>query len=409
MLIVDGLRKTYKLYDRPSDRLKSYLLKKQYYRLYTAIESVSFELKAGESLGVLGQNGAGKSTLLKMLAGVLLPDQGSINIDGKITGLLELGTGFDHNLSGYDNVLINGLLIGMSQQEVEAKRQTIIDFSELHEFINEPMRTYSSGMAMRLAFAIAIHAEPECFLVDEALSVGDGYFQQKCINKIKQYRESGGSLVFVSHDLNAVKMVCDRVIVLDQGQVVADCDPEQGVNVYNRLLAREIQQDQSSIGNRIGPKSSQNYGSNMAEFLSIDIAGDTSESDVVSSGEKLNIKLSIKANVDVPDITVGIMLRDRFGQDIFGTNSHLKGYPMSLNAGQEIIVNYGITANIAAGKYTITAALHSAENHLMDCFHWCDRIATFEVAGTQGAPFSGVCDLPTEITMGQCQQGAIAS
>ena len=409
MLIVDGLRKVYKLYDRPSDRLKSFLLRKQYYRQYTAIESVSFELKAGESLGILGQNGAGKSTLLKMLAGVLLPDQGSISIDGNITGLLELGTGFDHNLTGYDNVLINGLLIGMSQQEVEAKRQAIIDFSELHDFISEPMRTYSSGMVMRLAFAIAIHADPQCFLVDEALSVGDGYFQQKCIKKIRQYRDSGGALVFVSHDLNAVKMVCDRVIVLDQGQVVADCDPEQGVNIYNRLLARESQQDQSSIGNRVGTQSSQNYGSNLAEFISIDVAGETSETDVVSSGEKLNIKLYIKANANLPDITVGIMLRDRFGQDIFGTNTHLKGHPMSLKDGQEITVNYAVMAAVATGKYTITAALHSAENHLMDCFHWCDRIATFEVAGSHGAPFSGVCDLPTEITIGQHLQGDVAS
>ena len=409
MLIVDGLRKVYKLYDRPSDRLKSFLLRKQYYRQYTAIESVSFELKAGESLGILGQNGAGKSTLLKMLAGVLLSDQGSISIDGNITGLLELGTGFDNNLTGYDNVLINGLLIGMSQQEVEAKRQAIIDFSELHDFISEPMRTYSSGMVMRLAFAIAIHADPQCFLVDEALSVGDGYFQQKCIKKIRQYRDSGGALVFVSHDLNAVKMVCDRVIVLDQGQVVADCDPEQGVNIYNRLLARESQQDQSSIGNRVGTQSSQNYGSNLAEFMSIDLAGETSETDVVSSGEKLNIKLHIKANANLPDITVGIMLRDRFGQDIFGTNTHLKGHPMSLKDGQEITVNYAVMAAIATGKYTITVALHSAENHLMDCFHWCDRIATFEVAGSHGAPFSGVCDLPTEITIGQHLQGDVAS
>ena len=409
MLIVDGLRKVYKLYDRPSDRLKSFLLRKQYYRQYTAIESVSFELKMGESLGILGQNGAGKSTLLKMLAGVLLSDQGSISIDGNITGLLELGTGFDNNLTGYENVLINGLLIGMSQQEVEAKRQTIIDFSELHDFISEPMRTYSSGMAMRLAFAIAIHADPQCFLVDEALSVGDGYFQQKCINKIKQYRDSGGALVFVSHDLNAVKMVCDRVIVLDQGQVIADCDPEQGVNIYNRLLARESQQDQSSIGNRERLQNSQNYGSNLAEFLAIDVAGEKSETDVVSSGEKLNIRLQIKANSNLPDITVGIMLRDRFGQDIFGTNTHLKGHSMSLKEGQQITVNYAVKAAVATGKYTITAALHSAENHLTDCFHWCDRIATFEVAGSYGTPFSGVCDLPTEIIIGQHQQGDAAS
>ena len=407
MLTVDGLKKVYKLYDQPSDRLKSYLLRKQYYRQHTALESVSFQLKAGESLGILGQNGAGKSTLLKMLAGVLLPDQGNISIDGNITGLLELGTGFDNNLSGYNNVLINGLLIGMSQQEIETKRQAIIEFSELGGFINEPMRTYSSGMAMRLAFAIAIHADPKCFLVDEALSVGDGYFQQKCINKIKRYRESGGALVFVSHDLNAVKMVCDRVIVLDHGVVVADCDPEEGVNIYNRILAKEVQHDSSSSLNNVGQSNSKNYGSNLAEILAIKVTGEKSQTDVITSGEMLNIKLQIKANSVVPDITVGIMLRDRFGQDIFGTNSNLKDRSLNLVNGQQVAVNYAITAAVATGKYTITAALHSSKTHLSDCYHWCDRIATFEVAGHYGEPFSGVCNLPTEITIGQLEQGTI--
>lgn len=393
MLSVQQVSKSYKLYDKPMDRLWGYLLKQPKYRQYQALKGINIELADGEVLGILGQNGAGKSTLLKILAGVAKADQGEVRIDGRVTGLLELGTGFDGNLSGYDNITTNGLLIGMTLAEIQQRKEDIIAFSELGDFIHEPMRTYSSGMSMRLAFAIAIHAEPKCFLVDEALSVGDGYFQQKCMRKIKQFREAGGSLVFVSHDLNAVKLICDRVVVLDQGEIVAEGDAETAVNIYNRILARE-----AVIEPNTEVTTAQNYGTKQAEIMASAVWGEQSKTTTVASGEKLNLRICMKANEELPEITVGVLMRDRFGQDVFGTNSMLLGEDIQhVQAGSEWQVTYVIDANVMPGKYTFSVALHTQENHLHECFHWHDRIAEVTVAGYRQQLFSGICNLPTAI------------
>lgn len=236
MIVVDQLSKRFRLYRKPADRLKEMLLRRTCHRTHTALDGISFEVPAGQTLGILGRNGAGKSTLLKILTGVLKADAGSFEINGRITGLLELGTGFDFELSGEQNIITNGLLLGMSREEITQRHDDIVRFSELGEFIREPLRTYSSGMVMRLAFSIAIHAEPACLVVDEALSVGDAHFQQKCMRRIREFRQRGGAIIFVSHDLNAVKMLCDRAIVLEGGKNVFEGEPEAAVNYYNRIM-----------------------------------------------------------------------------------------------------------------------------------------------------------------------------
>ncbi|WP_255611647.1 ABC transporter ATP-binding protein [Marinobacterium arenosum] len=365
-------------------------MRRSYHQSFEALKGISFELKAGETLGVLGKNGAGKSTLLKILTGVLLPDAGEIRKEGKITGLLELGTGFDASLTGLQNIYGNGLLIGMSREEIEQSLDDIIAFSELGEFIHEPIRTYSSGMTMRLAFSIAIHANPSCFLVDEALSVGDGHFQQKCMRRIKRFREQGGGIIFVSHDLNAVKMLCDRAIVLDQGGVVCEGSPEDAVNHYNRIMAELDEQEQQLVKAANG---AETYGSLSAEIIDSQLLGERSASNVVAAGENTRIELKIRANEPVDDLTVGILVRDRFGQDIFGTNSYHLGEVMRLQESEEQTIAFTLPMDIAPGKYTVTAALHSQENHIDDCYHWCDNLLRFEVAGVLGANFSGVCRL----------------
>lgn len=391
MIEIKHISKVFKLYKKPSDRLRELFLGRPCHHVFQALDDVSLVVESGETCGVIGKNGAGKSTLLKVLTGVLMPDSGDIITSGKVTGLLELGTGFDPALSGRQNITVNGLLLGMDHDEIARKREVMIEFSELADFIDEPLRTYSSGMTMRLAFSIAIHAEPKCFVIDEALSVGDAHFQQKCMRKIREFRDGGGSIIFVSHDLNAVKMLCDKVLVLDNGRVVAQGSAEDAVNHYNQIIAAlDDEADKSS-------RSSTDYGTRQVQILAVAVRGERSQGRVVSAGEATVVSVQIKARERVEDVTVGIMIRDRFGQDIFGTNSHQLDARMDLNADQEMTIDFVIDMAVAPGKYTLTAALHSRENHLEDCYHWYDNAAGFEVAGVSGASFSGVCRLHTQL------------
>lgn len=387
MLEVENVCKEFKLYNRPWHRLKEIVMRRSFHRTHRALDNISFRVASGETLGILGRNGAGKSTLLKMLNGVLLPDAGQIKITGRVTGLLELGTGFDPNLSGLQNITGNGLLLGMTRQQIEERRQAIVEFSELGDFIHEPIRTYSSGMGMRLAFSIAIHADPDTFLIDEALSVGDGHFQQKCMRRIKEFRAKGGSIIFVSHDLNAVKMICDRAIVLSEGKVVADGDPEDAVNIYNQLLGADEEEYSDSQALDTG------YGSRQAVLEDVSFNGQNSQSPILASGDTGILDVTIAAQVDLPDVSLGLMIRDRFGQDIFGTNSHYLSFPIALASGERKHLRYSFPMRLAPGKYTITLALHDGADHTINCYHWHDNAIRFEVAGITGTFFGGVCDL----------------
>ena len=393
MIEARGINKLFKLYNKPSDRLRELFFRRTYHHSFQALDNVSLTVASGETCGILGKNGAGKSTLLKILTGVLLPDSGDIIADGKITGLLELGTGFDPELSGLKNITVNALLLGMTPDDISRQLTTIIEFSELGEFIKEPLRTYSSGMVMRLAFSIAIHADPKCFVIDEALSVGDAHFQQKCMKKIRQFRAEGGSIIFVSHDLNAVKMLCDRVLVLDDGRVVAEGSAEQAVNYYNQIIASLNDETEKTC------REKNDYGSLEVEILSANINGSQSHSDVVSAGELAQVNVILKAHKAIDGVTVGIMIRDRFGQDIFGTNSHYLNVPLSLMSAEVVTVSFAVVLAISPGKYSLTVAVHSEENHLDNCYHWCDNIVGFDVAGISGEGFSGVCRLPTQLSI----------
>ncbi|HIM07225.1 MAG: ABC transporter ATP-binding protein [Cycloclasticus sp.] len=399
MIKVSNISKQFKLYDSPSDRLKELVFRRSYHRVYKALKDISFTVPAGQTLGILGKNGAGKSTLLKIISGVLLADKGDIEVSGKITGLLELGTGFDKELSGLQNIVNNGLLIGMSRPEIAQQQQSIIDFSELGSYIKEPIRTYSSGMIMRLAFSVAMHAKPDCFLIDEALSVGDAHFQQKCMRYIKQFKEQGGSIIFVSHDLNAVKMICDQAIVLDQGAVVAQGAPEQAVNHYNRLMAKldETQAPQAGINNALQER--QNFGNQKASIIKSALIGVESKTSILSCGEKAELTLQIEAAENIDDLTIGVLIRDRFGQDIFGTNSHHLVGVLKIKEKAQCLATFEMLMSLGPGKYTVTLALHSQDNHIDNCYHWIDSDINFEVAGIIGPNFSGVCRLDTKLSV----------
>lgn len=389
MIRVQDLHKRFRLYRRPQDRLLEALLRRPRHRLHHALTGVSLEVAPGETLGIIGRNGAGKSTLLKILMGVLLPDAGTCHIDGKVTGLLELGTGFDPRLTGLDNIRRNGVLIGLSLAEIAARTEAIIAFSELGHYIHEPLRTYSSGMAMRLAFAIAIHADPRCFLVDEALSVGDAHFQQKCLRRIQEFRRAGGSLIFVSHDLNAVKLLCDRALVLEAGQVWMEGTPEAAVNDYNRLIAARGDEHAECGLDAAHP----GYGSGAVQFVAWSLRGADSGTAAISAGEDAVLAFTLLGQADLDDFTLGLLIRDRFGRDVFGTNSFFLQRPLRIGPGQRLQVQIDFTMNLAPGKYTLTAALHRHEHHVDACYQWCDNLIRFEVVGIRGPVFYGVARL----------------
>jgi ABC-type polysaccharide/polyol phosphate transport system ATPase subunit len=329
MIKVDGISKKFKLYRSPADRLREILFRKQYHKDFVALDNISFEIGNGQTLGIIGQNGAGKSTLLKILSGVVIPDKGTIQIDGKVTGLLELGTGFNAEMTGLENIYMNGTLIGMTRDEIDKKKQTIIDFSELGEFIHEPIKTYSSGMVMRLAFSIAIHADPKCFLVDEALAVGDAYFQQKCMRKIQEFRAGGGSIVFVSHDMNAVKTLCDSAIMLDHGRVIDSGEPKEVVDFYQNMILKKMHQGdvpaevQARKNEREHTTNNSGISTGEVELVSFKIYNEKREEiSYIESEKTVKIIYEVKAWKELDDPHFGLIIRNNLGLSIFETNTY---------------------------------------------------------------------------------------
>ena len=240
-ITVDHVSKLYKLYDKPSDRFKEAmgLTKKKLYREHYALRDVSFHVRRGESIGIIGTNGSGKSTMLKIITGVLNPTEGQVNVNGRISALLELGAGFNGEYSGIENVYLNGTMNGFSREEIDARMDDILRFADIGEFVNQPVKTYSSGMFVRLAFAVAINIEPEILIVDEALSVGDVFFQAKCFRKFEEFREMGKTLLMVSHDLSSISKYSDKVILLNQGTMVDEGEPKYIVDLYKRFLVHQ--------------------------------------------------------------------------------------------------------------------------------------------------------------------------
>ncbi len=414
MIELDRVTKTYRVYRRKADWLTERVVRRRLHQTKTALNAVSFSVGEGEVLGILGRNGAGKSTLLKLIMGVALPNSGEIRVSGRVTGLLELGTGFNMDLSGRDNIDFNAALLGMTREEIAAKRDAIVAFSELGDAIRDPLRTYSAGMTMRLAFAIAIHAEPACFVVDEALSVGDIHFQQKCMEHIRAFKRAGGSIVFVSHDINTVKVLCDRALVLDRGELVASGDPEFAANRYNRIIAgtdaampAPSAESGGGAPTSAGPgggatgevPAQGGYGSGEIVILGARVTGLASGGPIVAAGENVRIAIRARARETVTDATLGIAIRDRFGQEIFGINSQSMGRPIALAAGDEATFTFDMPMNLGPGAYSLTVAFHHGEHHLDRCYHWCDNLLAFEVAGFLGPRFAGICRLTPSFAM----------
>ena len=396
LLEVKNVSKIYKMYNNNLDRLKEIFFKKSYHKEFVANKDISFELFEGETLGIIGVNGAGKSTILKIIAGVSDPTSGEVIRHGRVTALLELGTGFNDQMTGRQNIFLNGTLIGMTHKECQQKEVDIVAFSELGEYIDEPIMTYSSGMKMRLAFSIAIFSQPQVLIVDEALSVGDAHFAAKCTKALKERKEQNMSIIYVSHDLNSLKLLCDRVILLNRGHIEEEGSPETVINSYNFLIAK-LNENEEAMS--IKKESTSSFGTFDVEITKVIISGEKSKSNIVSSGEQTDIILCIKAYQDLSNKTIGIMIRDKYGQDIFGTNTLHHKKNITFIKGKEYKAVFSMPMNLGTGKYSVTVAIHSNESHTDNCSHWMDYAADFEVAGVQGYLFGGLCRLEPNINI----------
>ena len=390
VLEVKNISKIYKIYKNNTDRLKEIFFKKRYHKEFVSNRDISFDLYEGETLGIIGVNGAGKSTVLKIIAGVINPTSGEVLRHGRVTALLELGTGFNDELSGYENIFLNGTLIGMTQSECNQKAQEIIAFSELGDYIYEPIKTYSSGMKMRLAFSIAIYSEPGILIVDEALSVGDAHFAAKCTKALKQRKEQNMSIIYVSHDLNSLKLLCDRVILLNHGEIVKKGKPEDVINSYNFLISKLNDREEKV---HINNTQSHSFGCFDAEIVNTKIMGENSSSNIISAGENVLITILIHSSIFLKDMTIGIRIKDKFGQDIFGTNTFYHNIALSFEKDEYYKCSIYIPLNIGVGKYTLSVAIHSNETHLEHCSHFIENAVSFEVAGVFGNNFIGLARL----------------
>lgn len=360
---VNNVSKMYKLYDNPMDRLKESLglSRKKKYKEHYALNDVSFQVRKGETVGIIGTNGSGKSTILKIITGVLNPTQGQVVVDGRISALLELGAGFNGEYSGIENVYLNGTMIGFSKEEIDAKLQDILDFADIGDFVNQPVKTYSSGMFVRLAFAVAINIEPEILIVDEALSVGDVFFQAKCYRKFEEFKEMGKTILFVSHDLSSIGKYCDRVVLLNKGKKLAEGDAKEMVNLYRRVLVNqyeepeEIQEEESTnsileqkeekeekkvfnqpqqeelmkVQLNLNPEVLE-YGSKLAEIEDFSIRDDTGMvTNVIEKGKIFSVDMKIRFKEDIGEPIFAFTLKDLKGTEITGTNTMYENIPVA--------------------------------------------------------------------------------
>ena len=396
VLEVKNVTKIYKTYKSNFHRLKEIFLKKTYHKEFVANKDISFDLHESETLGIIGVNGAGKSTILKIIAGVINPSSGEVLRHGRVTALLELGTGFNDEFIGRDNIYLNGELVGMSKAEIDAAIDDIIDFSELGDYINEPIKTYSSGMKMRLAFSIAIFSDPQILIVDEALSVGDAHFGAKCTKALKARKEKNMSIIYVSHDLNSLKLLCDRAILLNKGEMVLTDTPETVINHYNFLIAK-LNDDENNL--QMDEEKESSFGSFEVKINQVNIKKDNQILKDIQSGDEVDIEIEFKSFIDLDNVTIGIHIRDRFAQDIYGTNTFFKNKTIKLVANNSYKCVYSMPLNIGVGAYSLGVAIHTENFHTSQCYHWLDNAMDFTVSTAKDDFFIGLCRLEPSIKL----------
>ena len=412
---VKDLTKVYQLYNNPKDRIKEALnpFKKSYHHDFYAMSNVSFNINKGETVGIIGKNGAGKSTLLKMITGVLTPTNGEIKTKGKISSLLELGAGFNPEMTGLENIFLNGTLMGFSKEEMESKVDAILEFADIGEFIHQPVKMYSSGMFARLAFSVSINVDPDILIVDEALSVGDMAFQMKCYKKFQEFQEQKRTILFVTHALDTVIRYCTRGIVIDDGKLIHDSRPKEAVDVFKKILTNRYYGETDSPKEAITKEkieSKELLKSNFEQSSELDIYGN-GKADIIDYGitdkkgnptaildfnDYFNIVMKVKFNQNIDDPIFAFTIKDSKGLEITGTNTMMKHKVTgSYKSGEVISVKFTQKANIQIGKYALSLGCVNLNESGIDVNSRIYDAILFEVIGLE--QMVGFYDLKSEI------------
>ena len=427
---VDNLEKAYKLYDKPSDRLKEALglSGKKRYKEHYALKGVNAVIYQGETVGIIGTNGSGKSTILKIITGVLNPTRGNVTVNGRISALLELGAGFNMEYNGIENVYLNGTMIGFSKKEIDERLDDILSFADIGDYVYQPVKTYSSGMFVRLAFAVAINIDPEILIVDEALSVGDVFFQAKCYHKFEEFKKMGKTIVFVSHDLSIISKYCDRVILLNQGTKLGEGSPREMIDAYKQVLVgqypasdekeenlledKEIRAAAASQkGGRDNAKTSGQgdsvlknpelleYGTKAAvieEYYICDEAG--RKSSAVIKGQKCSIHMAVRFMEDIQEPIFAFTIKNIKGVEITGTNTMVeKAFLESVKAGSVKHISFTQRIDLQGGEYLLSLGVTGYENEDFKVYHRLYDVMDITVISDKNTV--GYYDANSEITV----------
>lgn len=377
---VKHLDKMYKLYNKPSDRLRETLGFKVPVREHYALRDVNFQVERGETVGIIGTNGSGKSTILKIITGVLNPTAGEVKVDGRISALLELGAGFNMEYTGIENVYLNGTMMGFSKEEVDARLQDILDFADIGDFVYQPVKSYSSGMFVRLAFAVAINIDPEILIVDEALSVGDVFFQAKCYRKFEEFKKMGKTILFVSHDLSSISRYCDRVILLNKGVKLEEGSPKQMVDMYKQLLVgqdpakaeekKEEQKESWSQQFQVNPNMLE-YGTKLAEIVDFAVLDDKDRcTNTIEKSSSFRIRMKVVFHQDIQEPIIAYTFKDIKGTEITGTNTLFEKKSVEHSqAGDSCTVTFEQEMFLQGGEYLLSFGCTGYKDGEFTVFH----------------------------------------
>ncbi len=386
---VDQVSKIYKLYEKPSDRMKEALglSRKKIHKEKYALQDVDIKIYQGETVGIIGTNGSGKSTILKIITGVLNPTSGNLTVNGRISALLELGAGFNMEYNGIENVYLNGTMMGFSEKEIDAKLQDILDFADIGDYVYQPCKTYSSGMFVRLAFAVAINIEPEILIVDEALSVGDVFFQAKCYHKFEEFKKMGKTILFVSHDLSSISKYCDRVILLNQGHKLGEGSPKEMIDAYKRVLVGQYEQplmeEEDSLLEdediaKLAAQAADGYNPDLLEYGTktacihdyyiTDAKG--VKTSAIIKGEEFTLHYKVRFTEDIPAPIFAFTIKNVHGTEITGTNSMFeKAFLSSVKKGETKEVTFTQKMDLQGGEYLLSLGVTGYEKEKFEVYH----------------------------------------